>query len=346
MQVLLFQGLDMNRLRATTLLLCSLVLTPAFASDAWRAYVQTQPLAELGIELKQSFAAEVISLNHTELASELNARVLSVTTRPGDQVQQGQLLVKLDCQDIQLQRKRILAQQKQTQANLALAKLQVKRFEDLATRELTSASQLDEANNQVVQQQAALDMLAVDLAIAQRQIERCHISAPFEGAVVEQKIGEGQWVNIGQPLLALVQTSQAEIETQVPLSWLNQQSQSWQVEFKTNSEVYKDLKLLRQAASIDPRTRSVKLWFAAPKSLAIGRSGELTLIRPGRYIPANLIVKRDGRYGVYAVENGRLQFKHLDQAEEGRPYPIPGSWPQNLELVTAGQNRLNLNDLN
>lgn len=316
-----------------------------YAAGDWRSYVQTQALSELTIELKQSFAAEVISPNQTQLASEINARVLSITTRPGSLINKDQVLASLDCQDFELQQQRILAQQKQANANLDLARLQVKRVRDLAKRELTSENQLDDAQNQVIQNQTTLEVLAVDLAIAKRQIERCQLRAPFEGVVVSQHLGVGQWVSTGTPIFTLLQTSNAEIETQVPLSWFDQNNQAWQAEFNSNGELFKQLVLLRQSAAIDARSRSIKLWFSAPKNLQIGRSGELTLTHPDLHIPANIIVKRDKQYGVYAVENDQLIFRPLPNAQEGRPFAVPKDWAPDLRLVTAGQNRLNLNKL-
>jgi RND family efflux transporter MFP subunit len=204
------------------MLMLSLMLASlqSWASDTWRSQVVTQPLNEVVIQLSQSFSAEVISPNHTALSSELNARINRIHPRPGDRVKSGQILVELDCRDQQLQLERLQAQKQQTQANLNLAELQVSRLKQLQARDIANRSQLDEAQTQVEQLQAQQQLLTTEQAIAQRQIDRCQIRAPFDGVVLEQQVGLGQWVGVGTSLINLIQTQATEIEAQVPFSWL------------------------------------------------------------------------------------------------------------------------------
>ncbi|UQB42501.1 efflux RND transporter periplasmic adaptor subunit [Thiomicrospira microaerophila] len=328
-------------------LVLSLILTSPmnWASDNWRNQVVIQPLAEVVIELSQSFAAEVISPNQTALSSEINARIKHIQPRPGEFVKSGQRLIELDCGDQQLQLERLQAQQQQTQASLSLAQLQVTRFESLQARDLSSRSQLDEAQTQVQQLQAQQQLLNTEQRIAQRQIQRCQIYAPFDGVVLQQNVGLGQWVSIGTPLLDLLQTKAAEIETQVPFSWLhNAQSTSRPADlyaiFRAQGIEEQQVKLLRQAPNIEPRGRSVKLWFSAETELPIGLSGQITLTQSRPYLPASIIVQRDQDLGVFVVDGEQLQFRILDQAQEGRPYLLPADWPTDLQIVTQGQQRL------
>ena len=317
----------------------------ALASDAWRAQVQTQPLSEVVIQLSQSFAAEVISPNHTALSSELNARITQIYPRPGETVKRGQTLVELDCRDQQLQLDRLQAQQAQTQANLSLAQSQVSRFKQLQARDLSAQSQLDEANTQVQQFQAQQQLLKAEQTLAQRQIERCKIRAPFDGVVLTQNVGVGQWVGVGAPLLELLQTQDAEIETQVPFSWLQNSDIStrpgaFQAVFRSLGIPDQSLAFLRKAPNIEPRSRSVKLWFSVPDTLPIGLSGQVVITQTQPYIPAQVITQRDHDFGVFSVENNALVFRVLEGVQEGRPHALPADWPHDLELVTQGQQRL------
>ncbi len=313
----------------------------AYATDTWRSQVQTQMLDKIAIQLTQNFAAEVISPNQTILSSELNAKIEHIAVRPGDAVKSGQLLIALDCRDTQSQLAKLEAQYAQTQASLNLAQLQLTRLTDLIERQLTSTNTFDEAQTQVTQLNAALQAITIDKKLASRQIERCRLTAPFDGAILQQRVGVGQWVAVGQSLIELVQTTHAEIEVQVPHSWLNQSNQAWLASLTAQGKQYHDLVLLRQAASLDPRSRSIKLWFAAPPDLPIGLAGELSLTQAQRYLPANVIVKRNNQLGVFVVKADQLLFNVLPQAEEGRPYPIPPDWSAEMEIVTSGQNRLN-----
>ncbi|WFE67709.1 efflux RND transporter periplasmic adaptor subunit [Thiomicrospira sp. R3] len=329
------------------MVLLSFVFTSAlsWAAEDWRSKVVTQPLNEVVILLSQSFSAEVISPNRTALSSELNARINRVHTRPGVAVSTGQVLIELDCRDSQLQLERFNAQQKQTQAKLDLAERQVSRLAQLQARDLTNRSQLDEAQTQVQQLQAQQQLLNTEQTITQRQIYRCQIRAPFDGVVLEQKVGLGQWVNVGTPLLDLLQTQSAEIETQVPFNWLQNTeitTRPGQLNALFRAQGFDDqpVRLLRQAPNIEPRSRSVKLWFSSDNPLPIGLSGQIFLTQSQAYLPTSVIVQRDEDLGVFVVENNQLQFRVLPQAQEGRPHSLPADWSNNIEIVTQGQQRL------
>jgi RND family efflux transporter MFP subunit len=329
------------------MILTSLLFTSSYslAAETWRSQVESQPLNEVVIQLSQSFSAEVISPHHTALSSELNARINHIHPRPGDRVKSGQILVELDCRDQQLQLERLKAQQKQTQANLNLAQLQVSRLKQLQARDIANRSQLDEAQTQVEQLQAQQQLLTTEQAIAQRQIDRCQIRAPFDGVVMEQQVGLGQWVGVGTSLIKLIQTQATEIEAQVPFSWLQNTditTRPGQLNALFRAQGIKDtpLSLLRQSPNIEPRSRSVKLWFSADDDLPIGLSGQIILTQSQPYLPANVIVQRGNDFGVFILENNQLVFRVLDQAQEGRPHPVPANWSHDLSIITQGQQRL------
>lgn len=331
-------------------LVFSLVLSwfwfkPLWANDDWRMLIQTQPLAEVVIQRSQAFGAEVISQNHTQLASELNARISHIDVRPGETVSRGQRLVRLDCSDQTLHARAVAAQQQENQAHLALAELKASRLIELQARQLSAQSQLDEINTQRQQLHARAALLQVDADLARRQIARCEIMAPFDGSLINQHVGVGQWVSLGTPLLDLVQTQAPEILADLPFSWLQDTLQNTQADglvavFDVQGMVPMPVELLRISPSIDPSSRSVKVWFKPPQPLAIGLSGQLNLIDPRAYLPAQVIVQRQGGYGVFTLENNQLRFRVLDQAQEGRPYPLPADWPADLLIVTQGQQRL------
>ena len=323
----------------------SLLLTSmqASASENWRDLIQTQPLSEVVIQLSQSFSAEVISPNQTVLSSELNAQITHIFPRPGDKVVQGQTLIKLDCQDQELQLERLHAQQAQIQANLDLAIIQLSRIEQLQARDLSARSQLDEATTQVQQLQAHQQLVKTEKALAKRQIKRCQIHAPFDGIVLAQKAGLGQWMSQGAPLLELLQTQDAEIEVQIPFSWLQNslvEPDQFKAVFRAHGIADKPLKLIRQSPNIEPRSRSVKLWFSAAQQLPIGLSGQATLTQAKPYIPPHIITRRGEDFGVFGIMDNQLVFLVLNDAQEGRPHAVPADWPQNIELVTQGQQRL------
>ena len=315
-------------------------IVPVSAQEKWLTHLQTDTIENVSLQLSQRFDAEVISRNQTQLAAELQSTVTQIHVRPGERVIQGQTLLTFDCRDHLAQLAELQSQQRQNQAALSLAKLHVTRIQDLHQRQLTALYTLDEARTEVTQREAQQQGLHAKIDIAQRQTQRCELFAPYDGVLLEQQVGVGQWVSLGTPLLRLQQTSQAEIEIHVPFGWLNQTNQAWLAEFSAPSYVPVQLKLLRQSAYIDPQSRTVKLWFAAPEFALVGLSGHVTLFSSQRQLPAHLIVQRQQQLGVFLLVNNALQFKPLEGAQEGRPYPISDDWDLQGRIVTQGQQRL------
>ncbi|WP_409522764.1 efflux RND transporter periplasmic adaptor subunit [Nitrincola sp. MINF-07-Sa-05] len=311
------------------------------AADPWSARITVATVESVSERLVQQFAAEVVSLNHTFLASELAARIEQIQVRPGETVEQGQLLVRLDCRDTQAQQALLQARLRDIDAGLKRAERQAERLQGLQSRQLTDTSSLEDAQTDVERSRAQIEGVRVELALAERQIERCEIHAPFKATVLQQLTGEGQWVSPGTPLLELVQISPAEIEVQLPASLFLHNGNQWQVEFSATGISAQPVSLIRQSMMQDPRSRTVKTWFTAPENARIGMIGQLTIDHGVEYIPANLILRREGELGVFLIESDWPEFFPLVGAQEGRPFPAPPEWAQR-EIVISGHHRLPL----
>ena len=83
---------------------------------------------------------------------------------------------------------------------------------------------IDEATNALAANQARLD-------VAQTNLERCQVNAPFDGRVTFAQIEKGQYVKVGQHLVTLA--NDQELEIQVPVD--SQDVQKWLI-FKQSTE--------------------------------------------------------------------------------------------------------------
>lgn len=326
-----------------TLVLMALLgcVQTTIAGDDWSDRVTVATVESVSERLVQRFAAEVVSLNHTFLAGELSARIEKILVRPGESVEQGQPLVRLDCLDTQAQRALLQARLRDIEAGLKRAERQAERLQGLQSRQLTDTSSLEDAQTDVERARAQIQGVRVELGLAERQIERCDIHAPFKATVLQQLTGEGQWVSPGTPLLELVQISPAEIEVQLPVSLFLHNGSQWQVEFSATGLNPEPVTLIRQSMVQDPRSRTVSTWFTAPDNARIGMTGQLIIDHGVEYIPANLILRREGVLGVFLIESGWPEFFPLEGAQEGRPFPAPPEWSQR-QIVISGHHRLPL----
>ena len=116
-------------------------------------------------------------------------------------------------------------------------------------------------------------------------LDKCHIAAPFNGRVVEQKAREQQFAQPGQPLLDILDDSVLELEFLVPSRWLTwlKNGYAFQVRIDETGKSY-PAKITRLGAKVDPVSQSVKIVAAIDGSfpeLIAGMSGKIALTPPG-----------------------------------------------------------------
>lgn len=325
----------MHRTFCTIGLLSSLVFSMqlVLAEEAMPLYT-TAAVSDIQHNRQHHFAATVISQNTTQLSSEISASIKQFHVRPGDRVEQGQALVSLDCRDAEDQLALLQSRLTETQSSLQQSQRLANRLGSLRERQLTDTLSVDDALSEVTRQQARLAAVNTEIQLAQRQISRCVIYAPFDAAITAQLAGEGERSSPGTLVLTLQQLSNAEIEVSLPVDRFSL-SAGLQAEFKTRGSI-QPVALLRKSAVIDTLSRSQKFWFSAPNDITIGTSGELILTEPQPYLPAEYIVSRSGKLGVFLIKADKPTFVPLSNAQEGRPYPLTADL-ESAHIVIQGQ---------
>lgn len=324
----------MRRFYPYSTALVFLVMTfQTLIADTSTPVYRTANIADIQQARQHQVAATVISANVTHLSSEITAKIDQFHIRPGAFVKQDQLLVSLDCRDAEDHLDLLQARLAEAQANLNQAQRLAKRLSSLRERRLTDDLSVEDAISEVSRQQARVSAVSTEIQLAQRDTSRCSITAPFEAAITEQFAGEGELASPGSLLLELQQVSDAEIEATLPVNRFDFTT-DLSVEFRTREELY-PLQLLRVSPVIDNTHRSQKVWFAAPEELPVGSSGELILTESQSFLPAEYIVMRSGKLGVFIIDEGEPVFMPLANAQEGRPYPVSKDW-SSMDIVTEG----------
>lgn len=322
----------MKRTLSATMPLFVFVLSHALISSAF-AEISTNntvapytsvPIADIQLSREHRIAATVVSQNTTNMSSEIAATILQYHVRPGDRVQQGQPLVTLDCRDAEDQRALLRDRMAEIETDLAQSQRLANRLSTLRERQLTDTLSVEDALSDVTRQKVRISSVKTEIQLAERQVSRCRIEAPFEAAIITLLAGTGERSAPGTLLLSLQQLSDAEIEVSLPLHRFDIQA-GLEAKFRTH-ESTQPVELLRQSSVVDAQSRSQKAWFTAPQNLPIGTSGELILTESKTYIPAEFIVSRSGILGVFLVQQDAPTFVPLVNAQEGRPYPLSASF--------------------
>ncbi|MFY8275317.1 efflux RND transporter periplasmic adaptor subunit [Pseudoalteromonas sp. SSDWG2] len=154
----------------------------------------------------------VIAQQNTTIAARVLAQIEQLPVRSGDEVKQGQVLVRLDQQELNAQWQQAKSQVRALEASFVQAQKQLQRAQELFSQGLVSQSDVDNAV-------ANHDSLSASLMQAQQRQQQASvalgyatITAPISGRVVERFAKAGDTVSPGQPLLAIYNPQQLQLE--------------------------------------------------------------------------------------------------------------------------------------
>jgi len=152
------------------------------------------------------------------ITSQVNGTVEEVNVRVGDRVSAGDLLVRVDVENSEIQLRQQRATAAATRAQLAQAESQLERTTGLAERGLTPSATLEAERASIEALRANLEALEAGVAAAEMVIRNATVTAPFDGVVSSRGVEPGQIVAAGAPLVELVDLSVMELTIYVPVS--------------------------------------------------------------------------------------------------------------------------------
>jgi membrane fusion protein, multidrug efflux system len=300
--------------------------------------VTVQDLGETLVAREYRAPASVITANRAVVTSQITALIEDITVDVGDEVKQGQLLVKLDQADTRLALAEAEAALAALDAQLLDARQRLKRAEDLLERAFVSEDELDVRRTEVSVIEANRARQLVVIKDARLALARTEVRAAFEAAVVERQGQVGNLASPGSPLLTLVQTAGREVDAEVDPRYARQLQEASDLRFVSNGQEW-PLELARLSPVIETDTRKVRGRFRFPDAVApIGATGEVVWREPSSLVPVSLIVQRGNEFGIFTATGGRARFVAIPAAQEGRPAEV--DLPIDTPIVTRGHVRL------
>ncbi|PKU25886.1 efflux RND transporter periplasmic adaptor subunit [Telmatospirillum siberiense] len=230
------------------------------------------PLAEPASaqDAPQEIRAQLTPRESTTLAAEIGAKVERLGAREGERFRKGQILAAFDCS---VQKSQV------TEARAALTAAERTVAVDRRLFELKSIGGL-EKDLAAAEEEKARAKVAEGMAV----LAKCTIFAPFDGRVAEQKVHPQQFVQLGQPLMDILDDSVLELEFVVPSRWLAwlKPGYAFQAAIDETGRTYA-ANLSRIGARIDPVTQTVKVVgvISGPHAdLLAGMSGRILITPP------------------------------------------------------------------
>ncbi|MBT8079584.1 MAG: efflux RND transporter periplasmic adaptor subunit [Gammaproteobacteria bacterium] len=182
---------------------------------AARVQVETAVLRDMAPVVTVS--GTVVSLNDSRISAEVEG-VLTSLANVGDAVDAGVVIAQIDPRLMKIAVTRAAANVARLESEFDYRERQLVRTLELAQKNNASATLVDEsralrdqAMHQLADARSALEQAQGDLA-------RATIRAAFSGHVVERLAAVGEYIDVGEDVIRLVDTHRAEISLPAPIS--------------------------------------------------------------------------------------------------------------------------------
>lgn len=235
------------------------------------------------------------------LRAETNGRITEVAFNEGLAVTQGQVLIRLDDSIVK-------AQLQEAQAKLSLANSQHRRSQQLSQQGFISSQARDEAASQLQVAQASV-------ALAQAQLDKTMIRAPFDGLVGLKNISVGDYLSPGVELIAIEAVDPLEVDFRIPEHYLSEITVGLPIDVRLDAfpgKVYRG-EVGAISPVVDATGRSLLLRAQVPNSQMILRPGLFARVTLELgtdevvMVPESAITPSGGAQYVFKVVNNVVQ---------------------------------------
>lgn len=298
--------------------------------------VSVEPLSAVALHPVRSAPARAVSLNDTRVAAEIAASVAAMPVRPGDRIEAGGLLARLDCSDLELALTATEAALAAARADRDLAAFRQERGAQLRDRGAMPLEAYRERAAAALRTAAEVRRLQAEVRAGERDVARCEVRAPFEAVVVERLASVGELAEPGTPLVRLVDVELLEVSARVQAQDLAAVETAAEIHFVSRGARY-PLRLRRVIPVLESRLRSYEVRLEpSGRRPAPGESGRIDWTAAEPHVPSDLLVRRGEQLGVFVVADGRARHHALPRAEAGLPAAVP-DLPADARIVRDGR---------
>ena len=341
-------------------MLCALAL-PAAAQEATTVAVdevRSEPLKRTVRVIGRLVArrAGVVAASTRGPVAELHVEV-------GDRVRKGDLLAVLVRERLRWERQLRKAEVSQANAALKTARarielrtLELKRLAGLRASAAFSQARFEDKRQEVVaadsaaaEAEAAVIMARANLNLADIELRYATVRAPFPGVVSLRHTEVGSYLNVGDPVVTLIDDQSLEIEADVPAERIAGLTPGVGVTFSLDTKEPRPATVRAVIPEEDPltRTRTVRFTpdFGEHTDLAANQSVTLHLpagkARTVLTVHKDAVLNRKGKTLVFVINGDGVEIRpvRLGQAVGGRFEVLAGLRAADL-VVVRGNERL------
>jgi membrane fusion protein (multidrug efflux system) len=238
------------------------------------------------------------------VSPEIAGRIVTVSAAQGDRVARGDLLAELDTTIYQ-------AQVAEADAKTKLWRANAERANNLMAKGAGTPKAVDEATSELGVAEAALHL-------AQANLAKTKITAPFGGMLGLRMVSTGEYMTPGQAIFTLSRIDPLYVDFSVPQTELAILRQGTEIGIRTDA--FPGERFVGKIVAIDPKLDAA----ARAVSVRAEIANEDSRLKPGLFIeveidagkienavvvPEQTLVSRGDRVFVYALVDGKAELK-------------------------------------
>lgn len=249
-----------------------------------------------------------------DIASEVQGKVTAIEFAEGSSVKKGQILVRVNDDDLQAQRKQLEFKKKTLGEK-------VERQRILFAQEAVS----QESYDQVVTE---YNVLLADIELLEVKISRTKILAPFSGIIGFRYISEGSYIQPATRIARLVDYNTLKVEFSIPEKYIGTKLAGKPVRFTTESGPTEyHATIYAMEPRVDNQTRTIvirALYNNASGTLRPGMSARVTIPTSNAtkmlMLPTETIVPSLDGKSIWIVKNGKPELTPVETGNRNEAY--------------------------
>ncbi len=306
----------------------------------------------------------LVAIQQGEVSARVAGAVQSLDIEVGDRVAEGDILALIDEDRLvaraELASARVQGAEAQVAAEegqLALARQERARLERLRTSAAFNPAALADKDREIqillariARAEAQHSESLADLALAGQDLRDARVTAPFPGVVSRKYVNVGGYVQMGEPVLALIDDASLEIEADVPSAQARALAPGSAVPAFLDGGETLEARLRAVVPDENPLTRTLALRFsidgaAVDRLLASGETVTVAIpigaVRDVVTVSKDAILRRGPGDMVFVAEDGaaRVRAVRIGDAVDDRFVVEDGLVPGEL-VVVRGNERL------
>lgn len=312
--------------------------------------VRAIKLTPAATEKVAEFSGEIRARYESRLGFRVGGKIVQRKVDVGAVVKKGDVLMRLDPQDLQLAQSQANAALSAADSNLSLAKAELARYKELRDKNFVSQAVLDSKETAYRSALATRDQAAAALRTQRNQTGYGNLVADVDGVVTGIDAETGQVVAAGTPVVRVAQMGEKEIVISIPEDQVDALRKVTDVSVRTwanpKEVLLGKLRELSPVADSATRTYTARISIPdAPADMRLGMSAYVTFsastATPMLKVPLTALVQNQGGTAVWVVENGAVRLVPVQlAAPSGNDMLVASGISPGQTVVTAGVNLL------